>query len=269
MSDKDLDSLFKNKLEEFHKTPVRDLWAEINEQLPNKAKTPGYWILGIAASLLLLVTVGVVFYNYTTEDSNVIELANNDQPIEKNVEHSEVQQSSKIETSVTKDEEIPELTTTPKETKHVINKEIKKTPAKTNSAQSILKTELNEVQVAENNMDTNSESNNVNEAVDIKMLVIDQEDVAANNNETQATPSVDNASKSKQPGSTLTFDINDLGQKEELASNDTKDAKKESKLKQLFNIAKDLKEGESGISDLREAKNELFAMNFRKDENGK
>ena len=89
----------------------------------------------------------------------------------------------------------------------------------------------------------------------------------AKNDIPHATDETNSASKTSK-GKSVIFDISEFSQKSAMAQIEVEE-KKQSKLKKIFNIAKDIKQGESGLKDLREAKNELFALGNKKEENGK
>ena len=262
MSEKDLDNLFKNKLEEFGKAPSRDLWADIDKQLPQNKKKGGYWLMSIAASIIILIAIGLGFYLNDGAEIKNETIAKNEKPVVKESAVSEKEQENKTE-EYPSEKVVEETHSTTKEkeetqqTKPIIKP---KTPS------SIPEVEQHDELVADNKLEK-SDENTLDEHTEV--FELDQTENIATIEKSDATTEKEKASTNKQAGNTLTFDINDLGKKEALASNDTEEVKKQSKLKQLYNIAKDIKEGESGLSDLREAKNELFAMNFRKHEDGK
>lgn len=58
MKDNRLDELFRNELESHKITPPQNAWAKIEEGLPNKNKKGAYFWLSIAASIMLLATIG-------------------------------------------------------------------------------------------------------------------------------------------------------------------------------------------------------------------
>lgn len=62
MKDKDLDRLFRQKLEEFEQKPTPPAWEQLNTQLKQKRRGKGWVFLsGIAASLLLLAGLWASF----------------------------------------------------------------------------------------------------------------------------------------------------------------------------------------------------------------
>ena len=263
MSEKDLDNLFKNKLEEFGKAPSRDLWADIDKQLPQNKKKGGYWFMSIAASIIILIAIGLGFYLNDNTEVKIETIAKNEESTVKDLTQPVDEENDLIE-------ELPVEKEVKKSDTNTIEKEESqptKPSVKPLTTKSIPSTIHHEELVAEK---TEEKKEEIPQEQMNEVIQLDQTENIAANEKIDATNEKEKASTNKQAGNTLTFDINDLGKKEVVASNNTEEeVKKQSKLKQLYNIAKDIKEGESGLSDLREAKNELFAMNFRKHEDGK
>ncbi|MEP1489102.1 MAG: hypothetical protein ABJK28_11800 [Algibacter sp.] len=82
MSDKKhIDRLFQEKFKDFEKTPDDAVWSNIEAKLNKNKKRrviPIWWrYAGVAALLLLLLTVGNTFFNPSNSDSNAVEPINN------------------------------------------------------------------------------------------------------------------------------------------------------------------------------------------------
>ena len=61
MQDKEFDDLFRSKLEDFEVQPSAEVWQNIDAELSGKRKKSIYSILSIAASMLILLTAGILF----------------------------------------------------------------------------------------------------------------------------------------------------------------------------------------------------------------
>lgn len=106
MSDKKhIDRLFQEKLRNFEATPSNTVWNNISAELETnkkKRKVIPLWlkISGIAASLLLLVTIGYsIFSNKNTSNNNTIVNTSND--IEQRNESNEVNTDKNTELQIT------------------------------------------------------------------------------------------------------------------------------------------------------------------------
>ncbi len=256
MSDKDLDNLFKNKLEDFGKVPASNLWNKIDEQIERPHKKKAWLYLSIAASLLLLLTFTFVIINQTNEIPT--QIAKVDQPVIKdNIKHKTPEQKNSVDTTKTQQnvEEIP-----------VKNKNNTNSKPKANKSKSPKLSNPMNIQpsIAKHNPTKKLVDS---AAIPQQEVVIDVHslDNIANNTTADATIKAPSASDNKdtRKGKTLEFDISQFeAQKTVIAANT--DDNKDSKLKRIIKIAKDIKEGESGLGDIREAKNELFAFNLKK-----
>ncbi|QSE96024.1 hypothetical protein [Fulvivirga lutea] len=257
MSNKDLDSLFKNKLEDYEKQPSKHLWSAIDAQLPEKNKKPSYWLLGIAASLLLLFGVGIGFYiSHTEIEQNEHQLTNKTESTNKTEIIEQPKKEVPLITSDNdvlalneSDEKTAEKTIQTKQKKVVTNSSKKTVRVEKNDEKPITEEKVDEIKPLP--LEVTSEKN------------IEQLDVS------NATTVANKASEKQDVSNTIVFDIKEFTKENTAVLASANEEKKESKLKQLFNIAKDIKEGESGLSDLREAKNDLFALNSRKNEKGR
>lgn len=266
MSNQELDNLFKNKLEEFTQKPTRDLWGEIDEQLEPKKKPPFIWLLGVAASLLLLVSIGAFFYlnqNESIPYDKVLAQNNNDK-VNPNLENeTQVKIKTPIENTIQEKntnqlKKVKALPITKTYAKPVSEGKIIAPIEKAEKAQNIASND-NAIPKIEN-----AEDNSIEE---IDILKTESEIKLTKIQETDATPS-DNTASTSSKSKTLVFDISEFTTESALAKNEEEN-KKESKLKKIFNIAKDIKEGENGLRELREAKNSLLALGTKNDGNGK
>ncbi len=278
MSNKELDNLFKNKLEEFNQTPTQDLWGQIDKQLEPKQKKPMVWFLSIAASIVLLIAVGISIYISEDcpgcEDNKMMSL--NDTPPKGSLNEPIKEIKTAENTRPAFDSQVANKNSTEEnneslepEATHSIKKESKnksasttelKTPVIESVQQDYNTVALNKVTVKEKNP-------GVLETKGTQDFILEERVNIAKNDIPHATDETNSASKTSK-GKSVIFDISEFSQKSAMAQIEVEE-KKQSKLKKIFNIAKDIKQGESGLKDLREAKNELFALGNKKEENGK
>ena len=260
MSNKELDNLFKNKLEEFEKNPPQNLWSQIDDQLEPRKKKPIVWFLSVAASIILLFTIGwSVFLN---EDKTIVQndnvLALNE-PIKQANSSTNKTKDSTNEIDIASDNNVEQKIENAVVQKSSEEKNTKITKEKVTS--------LLEKTTSTTKVESDDEHQIELKKVDKAVFKSDNLENIAENKKVDATATTKTASNDTK-GKSIVFDISEFSNNNTLAQN-TEEEKKESKLKKLFNIAKDLKEGESGLKNLREAKNDLFALGNKKDENGK
>lgn len=233
MKSQQLDQLFKDTLEDHTVRPQHDLWARIAAE---KAQPPSttYWKWYIAASVVLMITVGYMAtsFIYPTDELQLeITLADNSYGPEESVEIIPVL-------------ELPVLAQV---TPSIKNEQI----AAANSSLIHAEPKAIEIQSPEPHPQitiyTTSDT------------VIDEAPVAVD-----ATITTALASNKQRQGTKLVFDISQFDK-----SSQRTEEKKENKFKKIIKLAVEIKEGDSGLSDLREAKNSLFASGKETSENGR
>ena len=261
MSNKELDSLFKNKLEKLERQPSADVWSKIEAQ--TQQKKPVWLWMKIAAAILLVLVSGIVLWN-TTQN----EISTGKMPViaesEQNSTNTDEIDNSNTTDEISNTEKIAEPNTQP----IVESEDIK-------PIEPIQNAESNDAPLVANNntMASNEqvieqlpEVNEINEKTSPEALI-------AENNTNDAT--IENRTASEQQaaeGTTLVFNIEDFKKTEVATNTSTSDKPEEttSTSKKGFNkvldLVKELK-GDAGIGDLREAKNEVFALNFKKEGN--
>ncbi len=262
MSNQELDNLFKNGLDDFGKKPKRDLWADIDAQLEQPKKRNPWMFMSIAASLLLLLAASYIIYQGTITQPNINSVAKTDDTIVTSPETIKAEEAeSKIEPITEENGTDPELIVPVKPTKK------EKSITNTIKAAEEIKPMLAQKEPIENEAKTpdTEDTSSIEKSIDISTS-----NNIAKIETTDATPAQEVASKqeSKDDGQTLIFDISqfETAKNNVAANQDTE--KKDNKLKQLLKIAKDIKEGESGLGEIRDAKNDLFALNSKKEQHG-
>jgi hypothetical protein len=256
MSNKDLDNLFKNKLEDFGKTPAANLWDKIDEQIERPRKKKAWIFLSVAASLLVLIIFKTVFLE--KDNSIPVQIAKTLVANDDDCINIFAEEKTSVATNVVKKSE----QVTP-----LKNNKIDVTHTKPQQAQLPKLSNTINIQpsIAQNNeVEQNEKIDSKDIIQEVNINVSELENIADNKttDATNVVPSTSNH-KGTNNGQTLVFDISQFeAQKTEIVANE--DDKKESKLKRILKIAKDIKEGESGMGDIREAKNELLAFNLKK-----
>jgi cytoskeletal protein RodZ len=81
--EKRLDQLFKDKLSEHKETPSANVWEKINSQLRHKNKLVWKKRLALAASLVLLISVGIAAYFFIEEATTIPETVTQSNHIQK------------------------------------------------------------------------------------------------------------------------------------------------------------------------------------------
>jgi len=254
MSNNELDSLFKNKLENLERQPSADAWNKIQGQ--TQQKTFGWLWIKVAAAILLLLVSGVVIWNAsqdtleTTETIASSETKSADVATERQPE-SESQIKNEANTIVE-----PEKATS------IVENIQQKAPKSEDTAN--VSTPAAESRTMASNEPTNETLPSVDELLEESETLITQNEVADATNETQTT-----STEQEVKGTTLEFNIEDF-QKTQIAANTSNEVNNEEGLEpkkglsKVLNLMKDIK-SDAGIGDLREAKNEIFALNFKKD----
>ncbi len=268
MSNKELDNLFKNKLEDFEKSPASSLWDRIDEKLEPPKKRSPWLFLSIAASLLLLISFSYLFLkNDDIQNDNQQEIASNntassDSTIDAVKPEEPIEEASKTE-QVTVKSNSKEQT----EEQKVKEQKSKVQPEQKQVIQLPSNNELtafNEIKTSENKVEKLENNDDVTLLKEEELTT--NSSVIAQNSTTDATNDESLASevKNNKGGQTLVFDISQFeNSKTTVAATETD--KKESKLLQIFNKAKDIKQGESGLGEIRAAKNNLLAFGGKKE----
>ncbi len=66
MQDKEFDNVFSSKLDNFEVEPSKAVWQGINDGLGNNNRKKVLPFLGIAASIIVLIAAGIVFFTQRT-----------------------------------------------------------------------------------------------------------------------------------------------------------------------------------------------------------
>lgn len=151
MQDKEFDDLFRSKLGDFEVQPSAEVWQNIDAELNDKKKKSIFPILSIAASVLILLTAGILFIpkkgvvKHNKPDTNRVVKANpsavkpeNSNPV--NSSETEREQLAAVEAPVktTTKADQPEIKTNAVEQKEQANISITKTEIVSHEDQPII-----------------------------------------------------------------------------------------------------------------------------------
>jgi len=266
MSNKELDNLFKSKLEKINKKPGSDAWNKISTQIESD-EGKGFPFMKIAAAILLLITFSFAIKYAVDSTSNITSptIADNTKNTETKKEQSNAITESETETNTDESEElaaaknVEEGQKQNQDTGAATNKVLKNSTAKEKVEKSTEgeKIDTNSSPVLIESIDKNETITQLTEENNLPEATIETQ-VASNNQQPETK-----RDNSTQKGKTIELDLSDF-EKTAVAQNKPGEAKKDSAkgFKKILNIM-----DEVGIGDLRKAKNELFALNSKKDRN--
>lgn len=275
MSNRELDHLFKSKLEELEKQPSARAWNEIQASVNTRNKRGGWFYSGIAAAIVALVTVGSILWVNRDTEQPVEQIAGK---TEVGSQKSEVRSresedrsgESEVEaqrnTSLVKKEPLLALNNASSNT----NKETANSKSQTSNPE--LRSKNNKLQTGNTKLETvNSELQTVNSELRTQNSEPENRELRTKDSEPRTEDS--EMRTVNTDGQTLIFNIEDFNTSKVTATMDDADEtekdKKPSTLRKVIDFAKNVKEGDAGLGELREAKNELLALNFKKDDDSK
>lgn len=267
MSNKELDNLFRNKLGDLEKTPATSLWDRIDEKIEQPKKRSPWLFLSIAASLLLLISFSYLFLkNGNVEPSSEQVIASNNLDPTNSAE-TKTSSEKAVEKSTIADAQAMEN----KEAEMAVETKEEQKDKKGNKPKTSIQLPSNTELTTSNNTKSAKQKieilENKEELPALKINEIEGNTaVIAQNTTPDATTKAEAASevKNSKNGQTLVFDISQFEDSKTAVATAETD-KKESKLLQIFNKAKEIKQGESGLGDIRAAKNNLLAFGGKKE----
>ena len=244
MNKHQIDDLFRNKLEDYRPTPSKDVWAKLQGNLEGKKNNKKWLYLRIAAglSLVALVTYILIFTAGNEAGSNNLTAQN---------ETNNASQEPKVTSNKLAEKE------------NITVEEL--TPDKTEKDQNLSNNKNTKVLIAQSDIATKQikgkgielamnqdlyYSEILIRKVEVPVIDIDQLTIllSANDDIDQERQSV-----------TITYVIGDIN-----PVILDKEAPKQSKLKKAWEFAKNVKNGEEKLPNLRGIKNELLAFNKKK-----
>ena len=276
MSNRELDNLFKTKLEDLERKPSANAWDRIQAGKQQK-KGKGIWFYSsIAAAVVLLIASAGVFLLNNDNTATTTGIT----ALEDDVKQKEAMAAKEVEEeklSLQKSESSQQLAVDNEQNSHseeaIISKDNKDNKkdliAHSSQAKAVSKANKGESSDKDLSKTRNQEPKTKNSELKTENQELNIENTEPKTLNSHATNSTTVASTNQQPkeqdkGQTITFNIEDF----KAATTVAKAAEKEEKrspLKKVVDFAKNLKEGDAGLGELREAKNELFALNFKKE----
>lgn len=242
------DKLFREKLEQYQRPAPASAWDKIDANLDKKSNK-GLW-LKIAASLLLVALAGYWFWPTSTSSQVAIQKNNADHqiiktPIKKNSKHADTNKAVTLPVPVVKHTRI-------KRNFHQNTPIIKNEPVENHKAEIITEPPL--------------EKQPNEELLTAQHDVINHEDSLVSNvvsNNSTEIASVENST-------TLIYSANDVNKylTKNVEPQATTEAQKQSTFKKLLNKAYGLKNYQDPLGGLRQKKNEILALNFKKEKRG-
>lgn len=252
-----IDKLFREKLSEHSLEAPPMAWGKIESNLPKKSAS--FLWLKIAASFVLLITAGMLLW---PREQQTQLLADHTKPTEKAIgnKQSEKEKVEKEKTQEVRQQAAKTINNTIKNDETENKKSIKtnsKTLPQKNSAP-IMNFSKQESFIASNDTPESKEKTNVvpeNAAIS----KVDQDPII---NATEPLAVADN-----QQSTTIVLAANDVSKylKNTEATDATTEEENTSSFRKLLDKAADLKNSDSGLSELRQKKNEILALNFRND----
>jgi hypothetical protein len=240
------DKLFKERFSDYERQAPASAWERIESNL-DRPNYKGLW-MKVAAGLALLAIAAIAWYATSHES-----LQNNEDLTKK-----------EVSTQPEKETQYPvvdQQTNSPTETQSLSFEE---TPALAERSSKESKRIRNESSIK--SLNKNPEESN-ERPTDIEMQDLMVEPLALNpeivNNENSSAITVVQSNTNSHVIIYTAEEVNERFLKKN-SDNATSDEKKPSGIQRLITIAADLKNTEGGFGELREKKNEILALNFKK-----
>ncbi|MGD1959339.1 MAG: hypothetical protein ACFB2Y_10820 [Fulvivirga sp.] len=257
MSGKELDKLFRGKLEGLSPEPSAGAWDSVQAHLTNKK---GVWFyLKIAAAIILLTSfAGLYLLNTNSPEAPIKSISQNSSIDTQVVDTVKIDSVKKIQPP--QEVRVMENNTAALDTGKIKNKA---KPSKTVTKGLVQKPTLAEnvkkvaPKESQPQIDSTLQKPLLQNAAENKVLVTENNitDATSNSNAT----SIDQAEV--ESGSTLVFDIEEFDVKTAVTSAyKAAEETKKSGFKKVLDFVKSVKEGEAGLGGLREAKNNLLSI---------
>ena len=259
MSDKDLDRLFKKRLENLAYTPSDDAWNRIKSGTAGSQGSGNKIWLRIAAAIVLLAVIGLTVWtnvDFNTQQQVAVKQTHEIPSIKEKQSEAIPQQKNNQD-----DEMINPVAKTPVVQEPVTRQKTKATNNKSSAGE---QNPAAPVATQDQNLMQNTLADADNAQIEEKQQL-------------DATISKQAASDLQEAqGSTLQFDLKDfetatLASNKDLEDEDDRASNSKAKeedqrkgLKKVADLFKTIKE-EASLAELRETKNEIFALNFKKE----
>jgi outer membrane biosynthesis protein TonB len=254
-----IDKLFREKLAEHSLNAPPMAWGKIESNLPKKNNS--FFWLKIAASFVLLIAAAILLWpreqdttllavhNKPTEKA-ISNKQNEKEKSEKEKTEKETQQTEKVKSNAVKKNEETE-------NKKSVKPNSKTVPQKTSVP--VMNFSKQESFIASN--DTPETKKELNAVKDNNTIIkVDQDPIIIATEPVVATAN-------NQQSNTIVLAANDVSKylKNTSMADATNEEENTSSFRKLLDKAADLKNSDSGLSELRQKKNEILALNFRND----
>ena len=267
MSSQELDKLFRDKLETMKKAPSDAAWSRVQAKMAPGHKKWTWAYVKVAAAILLLITF-IGFFKYSLWQEEASELATHTPPavtpptiqapgIAKADEPREAQNNPPLIAKAEK----PSHTSSPLVKPTVTAKDAMAShalPGETPAGPG----EVQAQEEVEGEPPLDPLAKEIDQYEQENKTILDNEEVLVASNTAEKSIEEDLAT-----GRTLVFNIEEFDMKTAVTSEEeTPDDPKKKGLKRIMNVIKSVKEGEGGLAELREAKNNLLALNTKERE---
>ncbi|GEM_PF-2672675 len=264
MKEYKIDQLFREKLADRKVRPSDNAWEKLNSGLGEERKKKSWIYWSVAASVILLIGIGMLFFSSS-------EIAVKEQRM---AENPTIEEQRSIPTESLQEVEEPDLSmenTSENLAENINPQAVDKSssdpdPEKVNE-NPIEETRNQSAEITEEKNIVSEES--VNPEVEEVLVAESVEPITVEEEEESIIPEKIEPAIEEEPQSQLALNE----QKEEsypeitivYKKSDTQ-TQKTTTFKKIVTIARDITEGEYGIGELREAKNELLAFGKRKED---
>jgi hypothetical protein len=238
------DKLFRDKLENFQLNAPANTWSKIETGL-DKSSRKGIW-LKIAAGIAVFAAAGILLWTIPSENGYILATESADTQTE-----SLALQSNQDVQESTPENPVVSMHTEPQQKQE----QAKPTNKKIEAAQQ------NHTLLAQPTTSVEVKADLV-AAIDVfpsaeAVAKLSSSDIGVTNEESQ-----------KSVYLVFTADeVNEKYLRQSSTVDATSDDKKTSRIQMLMSVANNLKNGDGGLTDLRQMKDEIFALNFLDDKN--
>jgi hypothetical protein len=240
--DNKVDKLFKEKLESHSLQPSAQAWEKVEAHLGKKNRMV-LWVR-VAAAVALFGVLTIVGLNWNDDNKKTKEIAKDEVTKERNDEGTKketiVEEKEQPAPAVRKDNNKQSVA----DAHEVVDSRQKTVDGRDEAA-----------------VDTGEVEQQVASITEPVVEPVVTESVAE-----QHTPGIENEAKSIQKGITLTYSLPPVKKEEPAVVAQVEE--KKTGLERVLEIAREVKNGDP-LGELREAKNDILALEFRKDKNKK
>ena len=240
------DQLFKNKITNHKVSPPPGAWTAIEENLQKRKSVFSWRILKVAAIVLLLLSAAILFNPFTSEQS--MPVANNDPSIEAKQQPTNIDQNNQPDVMINDPEPAKSETLA-----EAIPNQPGSLQPKLSSAQ-LVEINIEPVEIVKQNQDEIEKASALDTNSNDHKIVVEY--IAATSAKKDTTQS---ATENYGP-----VVVEYIGDDDNMVAD-----KKEKAIKKVIQFALELKNGEIGLAELREAKDDLLSIEKEKNKTQK